>query len=160
MLMPDRICRVCQRLPVRSSLDEVCSEECAERLPQTAFYQEELREAVDELNDFEEGVYLPLYLKVMRAEARLRVLRVGMSKLLRSDHLALAHSDPFEVREWKQEQSQHDEWVVSTVKRQMRRFSKKVHQLEEELKEIDQRWQSLSDRREAVLEKLSRARGE
>ncbi len=160
MLTPDRICRVCERLLSPSSLGEVCSEECAERFQRTEFYQFELKEAVAELSSFEEGVYLPLYLKLMRAEARLRVLRVGMCKLLRSDHLAAAHSDSFEVREWKEEQSQHDEWVVSIVKRPMRRLSRKVRQLEEELKEIDQRWQSLSDRREAALKNLIKARGE
>ncbi len=156
----DRICRVCQQPFSCSSFGEVCSKECDERLSQTKYYEFELGEAVAELNEFEEGVYLPLFLKLARAEAQLRALQIGVCMLSRSDHMTATHSDSLEVREWKEEQLEHDEWTISLLKRPIRRLRKKVRLLEEELREIDQRWRSLSDRKEAVLKELSRARGD
>lgn len=160
MRKPDQICRVCQQPSSVSSFGEVCSNECAERLSETEYYELELVEAVAELNGFEEGVYLPLYLKLARAESRLRVLQVGMCQLLRSGHMTETHSDSLEVREWKKAQLERDTWSLSLVKSPLRRLQKKVNQLEQELREIDRRWQCLSDRRQATLEKLSRARGD
>jgi uncharacterized protein YigA (DUF484 family) len=69
-------------------------------------------------------------------------------------------NDSLEVREWKKAQLDHDKWSISLVKSPMRRLRKKVRQLERELREIDQRWQSLSDQKEAMLRKLSKARGD
>jgi hypothetical protein len=160
MRKPDQICRVCQQPSTASSFGEVCSNECAERLSETEYYELELVEAVAELNVFEEGVYLPLFLKLTRAEARLRVLQIGMSLLSRSGHMAETLNDSLEVREWKKAQLDHDKWSISLVKSPMRRLRKKVRQLERELREVDQRWRSLSDRKEAMLRKLSKARGD
>ncbi|MEY4700726.1 MAG: hypothetical protein RL326_913 [Pseudomonadota bacterium] len=160
MRKPDQICRVCQQISSLSSYGEVCSTECAERLSETEYYELELVEAVAELNGFEEGVYLPLFLKLARAEAQLKFLENGMGDVSRSDHLAETPSDSLEVREWKKAQREHDTWALSLVKSPLRRLRRKVRLLGEELREIDQRWQSLSDRREAMLQKLSKARGD
>ncbi len=160
MRKPDQICRVCQQPSSVSSFGEVCSNECAERLSETEYYELELVEAVAELSGFEEGVYLPLFLKLARAEARLRVLQVGMCQLSRSGHMTETLNDSSEVREWKKGQREHDTWSLSLVKGPLRRLRKKVRQLEEELREIDQRWRSLSDQKEAMLRKLSKARGD
>jgi hypothetical protein len=160
MRKPDQICPVCQLLPSHSSLGDVCSDKCAERLSETHYYELELSEAVAELNDFEEGVYLPLYLKLVRADARLRVLQVGMSALTWSTRNTDTLNEPLEVREWKEAQQKQDTWALSLVQRPLRRLQKKVRQLETELREIDQHWQSLSGRKEATLDRLSKARGE
>jgi hypothetical protein len=160
MHKPDQVCRVCQQPSPISSFGEVCSNECAERLSETEYYELELVEAVAELSGFEEGVYLPLFLKLARAEAQLKFLENGMRNISRSDHMAATPSDSLEVREWKKAQREHDTWALSLVKSPLRRLRKKVRQLEEQLREIDQRWQSLSAQKEATLEKLSKARGD
>jgi hypothetical protein len=160
MRKPDKICRVCRKTASHSSFGDVCSKVCAERLSETEYYELEAGEAVAELCEFEEGVYLPLFLRLGRAEAKLRVLQVGASQLLRSDRLTESPGESTEVQEWKRAQSQEDKYTVSLVKGTIRRLRKRVRRLEEELSEIDKRWQSLSARKDATLKKLSTARGE
>jgi len=58
MRKPDSVCRVCLRAPTNPHFDDLCSSECATRLSQTEYYEIELEEAIAELNEFEEGVYL------------------------------------------------------------------------------------------------------
>lgn len=160
MRKPDKVCRVCRTTASHPSFDDVCSEKCAERLSETNFYELEASEAIAELCDFEAGVYLPLFLKLERAEARLRVLQVGASQLLRSDRLTELPGESTEVQEWRRAQSQEDKYTVSLVKRTIRRLERRVSVLEDELSEIDKRWQSLSAQKEATLKKLSTARGD
>lgn len=160
MRKPDSVCRVCLRAPTNPHFDDLCSSECATRLSQTEYYEIELGEAIAELNEFEEGVYLPLHLKLTRAEAQLRVLEAGVRSLSNSDHLAIGPHEHKEVREWKEAQSKDDAWAVSIAKRPIKRLRKKVRQLEEELRGIDQRWKTLADRKEKMLKKLSSARGD
>lgn len=160
MHQPGQICRVCQQHISCLGVVEVCSKECAERLSEAEFYERELVEAFVDLHEFEAGVYLPLYLELARAEARLRVLQIGVWQLSRNGHMSVLPSDSLEVQEWKKAQSKYDRRAVSLVKRPLRRLLRKVHRLEEELREIDQQWQSLSARRDTALEKLSRLRGE
>lgn len=160
MRKAQEVCVVCQRRPSHPNFGNVCSSECASRLSQMEYYERELEEAILVLNEFEEGVYLPLHLKLARAEAQLRVLEVGVRQLFRSIHTESTGVEHREVREWRRARSEDDAWAISIAKRPIRRLRKKVRQLESELRGIDQRWRSLSDRKEATLEKLSAARGD
>ncbi len=161
MRKPDSICRVCQCQRADPRFDDICSSECAARLSQTEYYEREFRDAVEELMEFEEGVYLPLYLKLTRAEAHLRVLEAGVRhlSLSRSGHLACKPREHQEVREWKEVQLKDDAWTVSITKTKIERLRRRVLQLEREVRGIDQMWKTLSARKQEILEKWTGARG-
>jgi len=159
MRKPDQFCRVCQRRPSTSQFEDTCSHECADRLCETEYYERELKERVAELCDFEAGVYLPIYLRLARAEAQLRVLVVGVRQLSKVGNSTGSQNEHSEVAEWRETQAKADAWAVSLAKRQIKRLREKVRLLEEELREIDKRWRSLSAEKDATLKKLSVARG-
>ncbi len=160
MRKPDQICRVCQQLPSLSLLGEVCSPECEQRLAETEYYERELEERTATLCEFEEGVYLPLYLRLARVEAQLRVLMVGVRQLSQQEHIKSSLNEHPEVVEWRVAQAAADTFAISLAKRPIRRLRQKGRQLEKELRSIDKRWRSLFDKKEATLKKLSLARGD
>lgn len=155
------LCRICGTMEAVEGTTACSAAKCQEAFSQAqhqaAWYEVELQECQADLYELESGRYVRTYRKLLRVEALVKVMELGLHSLKSRFKNRSDREVHVEIAEWQAAESESDRDITHNVMKALRKLRRKLRSLERKVRVIDQDWETLAIKREMLQGKRDQA---
>lgn len=155
------LCRICGKLEVKEGTTACSAAKCQDVFSQAqhqlAWYEVELQECQADLYELEAGRYVRTYRKLLRVEALVKVMELGVRSLKSRFPNRADREVHLEIAEWQAVESQSSHDITHNVMKVLKKLRRKLRSLERKVSVISQHWETLALKREMLEGKRDHA---